>query len=419
MSGSLNVLARDAALAMLAQILARGSLVVAAALIASGLEVSQFSAYSFFHLTVNTIATYAGLGVAVSAAKTFASVAVESETSREDIAVLWLISSVIALAVILLAYVGGEMLFAFDMRVSSLQYSVAIGLIVLGVVPSGGINGMGAFGEAAIVAIPVALVVVLGSAVASSQASLDGAIWVLIAGFGLRTCGEAAICLRRVGWPKFRVGRRRLEQGFRRVSKMIGPLALVSIFVATGIWSVGRIILSARGEREFALFAIGLQWYGLGLLVPGVIARVLFARQVKLASSRSSDGRRHRLRLLHQGMFSSIGATLLVALLCATLDSRLIAFYGPAYANDSWVITAFLFASTIKASASLLGNSLVVRNGQRAHLALTAVEVIILVAGVVLMRSMGTLGAVLSIGISGFVMLGFRYFVECSREKKR
>ena len=67
-----RVLAKNAFWALLCHVLSRGSLMLAAILLAREFETSSFAAYSYFQLTISMLATYAAMGLGVAASRFFA-----------------------------------------------------------------------------------------------------------------------------------------------------------------------------------------------------------------------------------------------------------------------------------------------------------------------------------------------------------
>ncbi len=412
-------LIEDATYAGLAQAISRGSLVLAAMILAGGLQIPEFAAYAYFQLTVNMLAGYAGLGVGVTAAKCFALVSVAPEKARDDIAALWLITFFSAVAVAAVAFLLGDFILGEGTRIPRMCYSVAIATIVVGVVPAGGINGLEAFRESLALSVIVGLVTIAGAFIARWAESLEIAVWTLTLAFLVRSVGDTLITLARTGWPKLNWGKNRLHAALQRVLAMIGPMALVSLLAASGVWIVGRIVLDAKGDLEFAQYAIGMQWYALGLFVPSILARIVFARQVRMGMDELEASGEHRMALLHRGIRLSFTGSILVVLVGVATGPFIVRFYGPHYAKEAWLVSGFLLASTFVSSANLVGNALVARNRQGLWLLLTIVWAILLISSALAMNRMGCVGAAVSFGGSGLILFGLAYMLVRRSEAAR
>jgi hypothetical protein len=68
------ILATNAVWSLLSHLLSRGSLMVAAIILARALPTPAFAAYSYFQMTVSMLAAYAALGLGVTASRYFAEV---------------------------------------------------------------------------------------------------------------------------------------------------------------------------------------------------------------------------------------------------------------------------------------------------------------------------------------------------------
>ncbi|WP_424929906.1 hypothetical protein [Amaricoccus tamworthensis] len=387
--------------AVLAQILGRGSLVLASLILAGGLSVSDFAGYANFHLTVNMLATCAALGISVTAARAFAT---ETDNqSRGDIATLWQISALSALAAALLILLVPRWLGGEGPTVPTLYYASAVAIIVMGIVPQGGIAGLAAFRGAFLASLAAAAITIAGAVTARLTGSIETAILTFIAAVSVRVAGETLTILRRTGPPRFTPLHRSLP-ALHRVLSMIGPMALVSVLAASGAWLAGQIILRTTGEAQFAAYAIGVQWYGLGLFLPSVLSKVIFSRQVAAATGGTASP-----RILNHGILAALAASLSFACLGLIAEPWLTRLYGPAFAGSPWMIAGFLLAAVPFSVANIIGNEIVARRLQKRWLLFSLIWLAILCATTWVLSPLGYIAAAIGFGLAGTALSGLGF----------
>jgi O-antigen/teichoic acid export membrane protein len=157
----------------------------------------------------------------------------------------------------------------------------------------------------------------------------------------------------------------------------------VTLISASGTWLLGRMILrGSGGEHAFALYVIGLQWFSLGLLLPGMFSRVILPRLVRSTSSAVSAVASKRLVI--QGSVMATATAIMMALFGVLFGPWLLMIYGASYQADRWFIAAFLGAAILSAPANTVGNAIVASNGQKTWLILTILWfLVLLVTGAV------------------------------------
>lgn len=385
-------------------------------ILARGLSLADFAAFSYFLITANMIAAYAALGVGVASGRSFASLDVEPKKAWEEIVVLWSITFVAVFIVAFLTWLLQGLFLSENSPIQWWHLALAISAAVLGIVPAGGIYGRELFQEAFGVSVIVLLVVLAGAYFAENTGSLDIAIGTIISAFIVRSFGEASVIItktRNLIPHSFRPG------GFaaiKRVLAMLGPMAIVSLLAASGPWIIGRILLETNGQREFALFAIGLQWYGLGLFVPGIITRVLFATQVRLSKDTSIVGTSSRLKVINHGVLGTTVSSLVFAAAGTMFSSNLINLYGESYGNENAVISTYLLAAIPISAANHVGNALVANERQWTWLALTLGCIILQGFGTYYLRQLGYASGALSIGGAGLFLFLSAYISAVRNE---
>lgn len=406
---NLRALAGSAALSMVAHVLGRGSLVLAAILLARALDTESFAAYSYFQLTVSMIAAYAALGLGVTASRFFAEFDVTSDHDNAPIGALWGLSLigglVFALAVLILpsALISGAL--------SIPQWLMALGIfaIALGVVPGGGVLGLERYPEAILSAAASAFVLILGAVIAARAESPIGAMAAFVLASLVQSLANTFVVVRYVGWTKVTKGTQFGLHEMRKVAFRTAPMLGVSLLAASGSWVVGRIVLAGPGgEHAFSVYSIGLQWYALVLFVPGMVARVLLPRLVKSQLQMKNDRTK---ALIRTSAYLSVFAALTLSVIGGGLSPHLLAFYGSEYQADRWVLSAFLIAAVPMAPANTLGNSIIAASGQRAWFLAIFISFCCMVAAAYSFQGIGALGGAFAHGVSAVVLTITAYVI--------
>jgi O-antigen/teichoic acid export membrane protein len=387
---SARVLANNAAWSLLCHATTRGSLTVAAIVLARHADTASFAAYSYFQLTISMLAAYAAMGLGVAASRFFADP--ETTEGNDEIPVigtLWGLSCILAVAIsIIIALSPSEWVNA-GLRVP--QWLLALGALTmaLGVVPGGAILGLERYRHAAVIAALSGSTVLLGSVCAVNFGQIRIAMYAMIGASLVQTCGETLVVMRALGWSRAWRGIRFRACEIRRVLNLSAPMFLVSLMSASGGWIVGRIILNGPGgQSQFALFTIGLQWFALAMVVPGMLSRVLMPRLVRAGSGITGGDASRRLVRATIVIASSIA--LAVGVVGVLMGHSILRLYGHRYAAaGTSVIATFLGAAVLCAPANTIGNALVARDGQWHWLLLTALWASVLVACAYAFRAQG------------------------------
>lgn len=346
-----------------------------AIILARKFSTENFSAYSYFQLTVTMIATYSALGMGVAASRYFAEIHVHPSAPDAPVGTLWLLSIVAAVvfAVLILILPTTAITGGFDIPLQI--FALGVFFQALTIIPMNGVIGLEKYVASMSVAAVSAAVLVMGSVFVEGK-SARPAMYVFIASSAVQFLGYTFVIVREIGFSLLIRHLRFRWSELKSILLFVGPMIGVSILAASGAWVVGRIILNADyGKSNFALYAIGLQWYALTLLVPGMVARVLLPRLVK---ERAASSEFQRKKLVRLGVALAFFSAITVALAGFSLSEFAIGLYGEAYAIDSWVITGFLVAAIPMAPANALGNSILASDGQNSWLFLIFISFVVM-----------------------------------------
>lgn len=355
MSGRL--LATNALWSLVSHVLHRGSLMLAAILLARSLDPQGFAAYSYFQMTVAMLATYAAMGLGVTASRYFAEFGKAHARDSAPIGTLLALSLVVAVVAFLLVLILPQEWLQAGLPVPKWLVALGVAVTVAGVVPGGGILGLEKYRQATLVSF-LSGSVMLGMAwAAGTQRSPAIGMWGIVAGVSLQTVGQMAVIVRTTGWQVVVDSSRWAASDLRKLAGFAGPMFLVSILAGSGTWIVGRMILADGGKQEFAAYSIGLQWLALGVLLPGMVSRVLLPRIVR---TDAADAK----RLIRAGAAMALAPAVVMAIGGLLLAPRLIQLYGNQYSGFAFVIPAFLGIAALTSPINTVGNAIVARNGQ-------------------------------------------------------
>lgn len=344
---------------------------LAAIFLARNLQPQGFAAYGYFQMTVAMLTTYAAMGLGVTASRYFAEFERDRGGDSAPIGTLLALSLFLAAtAFMIVLLLPGAWLHA-GLPVPQWLIALGVAIAVAGVVPGGGILGLEKYRQASIVSL-LSAIVMLGMAwLAARSKSPILAMWGIVGGAGVQLVGQLVVIVFTTGWQAVSDSCRWTRREIRKLAGFAGPMFLVSILAGSGTWIVGRLILADSGERNFAAYSIGLQWFALGLLLPGMVSRVLLPSLVR---SRGGDAK----GLVRTGIAMAMAPALAMVLAGLVLAPSLIRLYGNEYSEFSFVIPVFLWIALMSAPVNTVGNAIVAKNGQIAWLCFSAISFVAL-----------------------------------------
>ncbi len=358
----------------------RGSLIVAAIILASALRPEKFAAYAYFQLTVAMLAAYGSLGLGTTASRYFAEINCRNgaENARPLGAlfvVSFIMAAVVGLAIVLLPerWVNAGLGFP--------EWLLAAGVVVtvLGVVPAGSILGLEKYRSDTALSVLYGGIVLSGAVSAWIAQDERYAMAGLVAAISIQAGGQTLITAKVIGWKQLRYGARLNMAHCHTLMLVAGPLFFITLMTASANWLIGRMILAGPdGEYAFALFSIGLQWYALALLIPGMISRVALPRLVAFRGEQEHGKSR---RFVQTTAWLMIGFSLVVTVLAVVLGPWFAQLYGAAYDFGRLFIAAYMAAALILAPIHILGNAIHAVDGQWLLLRNTGLWFLVLIIG--------------------------------------
>lgn len=372
-----RVLVINASWSLLWHLLSRGSVMVAAIILARALPVPDFAAFSYFQLTVSMIAAYAALGLGTIASLYFAEIGHERPgIRRAPLGAICSLSLLASVAAALLMLALPQDWLSTGLNVPRWLLAAGVGCVALGVVPGGAIIGLERYRAATLIALGYGTLVMFSASLAARYQMPELAMGALVIGALLQAVAQFVVVARVVGWERIFKGFGLRSDDLRYVLQLAGPLFAVSLMAASGSWLVGRIILhGVNGEHAFALYSIGLQWFALALVLPGMVSRVLLPRLVRIAGNVRDEAR----QLVRRGAALAIGTAAAMTLIAVALGPWLIEIYGSRYTTVRGIIAAYMSVAILSAPANTLGNSIVANDGQAEWLWVTTAWMLVLI----------------------------------------
>lgn len=396
-------LIRNAFWSILSHTLSRGIVIFSSILLARHFNVQDFAAFSYFQITTSMLGAYAAMGLGVTASRYFAMVGRGRATLNEAppplgaLFVTSVITAVIATCGVI--FFAGQWLSA-GIAVPKMLLALGVFVVAMRTVPGGAVLGLELYRQSTIVATLAAAVMFMGVAYAIAKESIFIAMVSVLFSAFIQVSGEIVLVARYIsprnifqtGWSE--------KGNFKNVFGFSGPMLIVSILAVSGPWLLGTMISRQNGAHAFALYSIGLQWFALALVIPGMVSRVILPRIVRAKSQESISTQ----LLVRQSAVMVTVVALVVAVIVMIWSDQLMSLYGNQYQADRWLIAGFLLAAVFSAPANTIGNAIVADNGQGAWLCITLVWLgTILVIGC-LTSSLAAWAGVIALGSGAAVM---------------
>lgn len=389
--------------ATISQMLGRGGYMLASMLLAKNLILEDFSSYSYLLITATMIGVYSSLGLGVISSRSYAKLSTDEETSLEEISALWLMNILISIAIWIVLSLGVGQILLSDDKIANGLFIALVLSITLGIIPGGAMQGLAAFKTEALIAAPKFIIIMIGAIWASKTSSLLPAVLGLLLSQCFKTLFEAIYVIKASAIKKQQLNLQKLLNGIKRILEPVSSTALVSILAGSATWIMATLLKYSAGDYEFALFSIGIQWFALVLFLPGIFTRVVFAQQVKLASTKSERHDKHHH--LYFNLIRNFFTASIFCLVFIVLAPWIISLYGSKFIGMHHSLIGYLLAGVAAAALNLIGNALIAQNLTKSWLILTIVWLLLLIfSGWLLITPFGSLGAGIAYALSYSVL---------------
>jgi O-antigen/teichoic acid export membrane protein len=392
-------------------LLSRGSLILAAIILARELPTTEFAVYSYFQLTISMLATYAALGLGSTASRFFAEVGHEdNDASRKPLGSLFVVSMLVSLAAAVAVLAIPDQWLSSDLALPKWLMAAGVAATAIGIVPAGAIVGLERYRTVTATSCAYGVVIIVASVVAAYYQAPLVAMGALIIAAILKAIWQFLIVIKVTGWQKLVESSSLNSHNLTFIMQFAGPMFLVSLLSASGSWAVGRIILEGNnGHYDFALYSIGLQWYSLGLLLPGMVSKVILPKLVRVP-----DNERNEVNaIMKYGIFITIITSCVVSLGAVGMGPVFGLMYGSQYEIGTLFIAAYMAAAIFNSPANTFGNALIARNRQWLwfFFILLWFITIITLSIIVVSNEFGGWTGSISHGVAGFVLCLCAYIV--------
>lgn len=401
----LEVLATNAVWSLARHLLSRGTLFASTIVVARMFTSEELASYVYFQLTVAMIAAWGSAGTGVASSRVFAehhSGGEQDKTAALDAVRLLSVamSCLAALAVLCIPVAW----LALPERVPKWLFAAGAAAVTLTAVPAGAVIGTARFKLAARVGVLSGIALLVTVAMAGWLHSITVAMAGIVFWGLIQAVGDWRVATKGTARLRARVTWRQRVDALTVLFSLSIPMAAVSILSASANWLLARVILLASGERELALYGIGLQWFALGLVLPGVISQVSFLPIVRRRVAKAASASTRALILRSAWSCLAVTGVVLVGFLIA--GRYIFGVYGPEYARAWWIGAVFLMAALIYAPINVVGNAIVAADGQLVWLALTALAVAVMVLVGIVFGEHGAVAGALALCAGGGTHLG-------------
>jgi O-antigen/teichoic acid export membrane protein len=375
------------------QVGARGSILIAGVLTASGLGPVDFASYSYLHLSSNVLSTIAVFGSGIAAMRYFARLQVAATAEEVGrVVAMFLLTATICVVVIAAIYLLPVNVLKLTGHVSREMLAVMVAVASGAAVLTNAAFGLERFRLVAILTVAAGIFTIAGAIAGTWFQEIRVALWAASLAPGIPMLGVAPVV-----WRQLRVadGNALVPPSREMLSEVVKycfPILLTSLLISGGTWGVGRaLLMQSSGEYEFAAFAIGLQWFAAVLLLPNVITRVFQPRIVRRAAGLSRGD--HVQNPLTSNLYSSLIPVIVVLLSMLLLRRELLALYGPELSAADPVLIIFMVAAALASPAAVIGTAITSAGGQHTWLRIVSIWTIVLALSAAAMHGWGAAGA--------------------------
>jgi O-antigen/teichoic acid export membrane protein len=409
----IRALATNAFWSLLSHVFSRGSLMLSAVLLARSFSPQDFATYSYFQLTISTLAAYAGMGLGVTASRYFAEVGNAQQSPQSvPLGTLWSLSILFAIITAFCIFFIPNSWLDAGFIVPKWLLATGVFILALQIVPNGAILGLEKYKQATYISAISGICMLCGTWYAiQSNSPIIAMIFIIIA-IALQVLGESLIVLKTVGFNKILSSTKYNFISIRHIFNFAGPMLIVSLLAVSGTWLLGRLIIRNNGENAFVLYSIGMQWYALALVLPGMVSRVILPRIIRNTNSKNIDQK----NLIRQGALLSVLIAIFIFLIGLLFSEKIIQIYGKQYYDNQWLIAGYLFAAILIAPANTIGNAIVASDGQHAWLLLTIMWILTLLSCGQLSNNYGAWAGAIAHGTAATVLTTMTVYLARSRK---
>lgn len=384
---------------MLSHLLSRGTIVLCGVLVAKFFNAESFTSYSFFILTITTIAIYSAMGLGVTATKFYAQLDIKKNT---PIISLWLLNLVLALFGSLVFFIFFAYIVPVELNINKFLMVLIIFFTSMDIYNLNALIGLEKYKSLAKIAISSSVINLLFLFLAIYENNIIFSMYGLLIATFLQFFFGFFTLLKYLDnnnlYNKIKIQ----ILDFNIILKSMGPLIFVSIISASGTWVIGRLILS-DSNKNFANFSIGMQWYSLALFIPTMVSRVLLPFLIK--------NKNDHTKLIFNNCYLVVFFCLFFSLMSYIMHPFINSFYGDQYGLHPFLIPSYLLAAAIGASSNILGNFIISKNKEIQWLYLVCVTFLTVLISCFLFKDYGEWVGSISLGVGSLVLVLCSIFI--------
>lgn len=387
----------------------RGSMMLSSMMLSAALEIDEFAKYAYFQLTAAMIATFSVMGLGVAASKWFAEFKYSDD--KPKLGFIWFVSILLSLFFSMAIFFIPAAWLGEDISISPSTLALGVFVFSINILPGAALQGLEAYRASVFVSAVSGFVLLLGVFWAKNFHDSSIAIYILIFSTFIQFFGATVVVFRVVSWREVLCSILPNKSSIFELLKLAGPMLLVSVLAASGTWLLGRLILSfSENKSLFASYAIGMQWFAFSLLIPGVIAKVLLPKLIRVRGDVKSVS-----LILRSNIFLSVVASLLVCVICGFFSPLIMKLYGGGTEYSKYLIFYYVAAAIFVAPINIMSSAFIANGYQADWLGLTVVWFFSLIFFAFVFRHFDLMGA-LSLALSYMIFSFFSFIVGRCRK---
>lgn len=395
---------------MAGQMVEKGTIFVTTIILARNFSISDYAAYSYFVLTTAMLAAYSVLGLGATASRYFSNFDSNDEKQMERVVPLLFISALLSIAASIVTFILPSEIVMGSFELPTWVIPLGVFFYSFSVVPVNALAAMEKFGELFLISVIESLFLIFLVILAIKNENLLFALWGIIGAAMVRTLLSLILLGNFLGFISIMRNIKLNHEKLLAIFSFSFPMFLISLLTACTAWVVGRIIAGGEGgEKAFALFTIGLQWFSITMFIPGIVSRVTFPRIVRSFENPKSKYDLRNTLIVARAL--SAGPLLFFCLVMLFIAPQITEIYGEKYHLDASLLLAFILAAVFSAMAQVGGNLIIISFRQWTWLKLHSFQFVILFFTSYTLRDFGAYAGALAYLSGTFVLFVGSLFV--------
>lgn len=381
---------------MSSHILSRGVLLFSGMLLARNVPVEDFAVYNFFLMTATMISNYGSMGLDIAASRFFAEK--KENQNHKILGNLYSISFVLAILSGIATFLFIDNIWPIDSYYKIL-ISITVLLLILNITPTGGVMGVEKYKDFFFLSIFNTIILLGGVATTIKYKDISIQLYAYIISILFLFFAQNYLLKKDTQVFKSLSNFKFEKNALKEISSFCGAMSLVSILASTAPWLLGKIILDNYNNLYFSVYSIGLQWFSLGMFIPGIISRLILPRLVKQYNIDNQSKKEVKITLL-----ATLLISFMIFILGSLLSPQIMKWYGKEYTEFYEVIIIFFLISVIYSPINVLGNLIIIKSSAKMWLFITLIWFVFLILCTYpMMYSFGYMGVLYAQGISAIL----------------